>query len=174
MSLAIGVWESPTRYLVASDRRITADNIACMRSPSRCKLVALGGWHAAWAGALPGVAALVDALREPIDATRKSAEEMLAVAWRTSADLGGAPPAFEFRRSGVNLLLVGPAGLARMDSFGCIDWHDHVAAIGCAEEYALGYLDAAGTPWESARRAILAAADRYVGVGDGVDVAGTL
>lgn len=168
MSLAIAVWKSPDRYLLAADRRVSRDlgHVPAQRR----KIVTIGRWHGAAAGGLPAVQRMERLFREPEADTREAMEAMLLGVFDAVVPLCGPTSPGDYPRTGADWLFVGPAGIVTLETAGCTVWHDGVGVVGCGDRYALGWFDAVGDPWSTARRCLEAAALRFPGIGDGVDV----
>jgi ATP-dependent protease HslVU (ClpYQ) peptidase subunit len=178
VSLAVAIWESPTRYSVAADSLVTATHGEA-RAVSMRKVFRWGAYVGGWAGGVPAVRHLLAMLaRQPAPTTREDVETGLHAAWSEAVPLTGGSAAGEFPRTGAYLVLAGPCGVVTIESYGEVIWTDPdtngvaYEAVG-ASDYAIGWLDAhGGVSVDLAARAVRAAIQRYPSVGGAIDVLG--
>ena len=141
MSLAVAIWTSPTDYTIAADSLLTVGGEMAQYA---CKVFTRGPYLLAWSGALPSAQPLVRAI---IASEAATIEAAVTGAWAEVAPKCGPPD--PWLSTGAWILIVGPEGIAKLDSHGCVVWTPppavgqcSYAAIGCAQDYAIGYLDA--------------------------------
>jgi hypothetical protein len=171
MSLAIAVHKSAGIYGIAADTRFVA-GIGGMHV-SGSKVFRRGAWAGGFIGSLPDAQAFLRALGD-IGETVEEAEAALFAAWETATTKRGTKSAAGDPWIDVDVLLVGPPGIVRLSAFGSTTRHVGRHAIGCAADYASGYLDHAAHDGEAvdlaaACFAIHAAAVHFPGVGGPVD-----
>jgi ATP-dependent protease HslVU (ClpYQ) peptidase subunit len=168
VSLAIALHQ-PGRYAIAADTRL-------VRGPADMhtagpKTFRRGPWLGAWCGSLPDAQTFLRALTDVHGDTFEDGEGALFAAWDAAATKRGTKSSGGDPWLDLDLLLVGPPGILRLSGFGSVTREPGVAAIGCGDGYALGWLDRGGTPTaHDITRAIEAAARRYPGIGGPVDV----
>jgi len=177
MSLIIAYHRNPTDYVLASDSRFStgAGGIA-LTAP---KTIRAGDWLFGGAGAAPSWQWIARELAREFGSkstvslpNRDAVANVLLDVFRDVLPHCGPQESSRLPASGCDVLGVGPLGIVWMDASGCIVWTEApYHAIGCADGYALGWIDCAvGTGTFSAGRyglteAIAAAAVRYPGVG---------
>ncbi len=173
MSLVIALHESADRYALAADTRVSTHIVHIARTAS--KVFQRGDWYGGWCGTTAVAQAFVRALGELGD-TRESVEAALIAAWTTTMASHGQRPADGSPFVDVDLLLVGPPGIARFAAHGSLTWEEGLGVIGCADEYVTGWFDrepeaAEAMPMADRLRDVMeAAAHRYPGVGAPFDV----
>lgn len=163
MSLAVAIWESPSRYALAADSLITS-HLAAPVVAHASKTFRRGRWLGAWAGTLVAAQAFTRALGEIAD------DDVDAALWHAwEATLAICPPASSdrWRSTDTDVLLVGPPGIVRLSATGGITRHTPYGVIGCADEYVHGWVDAQAGVIDvaDAERVVLDARVRYPGVG---------
>lgn len=169
MSLAVAIWESPTRYTLAADSRVST-HIASVGLRDR-KLFRVGDdWFGAWAGTMVSAQRFMRALREPVD------DDAIRGAWEAAVSTCPPPEANCWRSMDVDVLLVGPPGVVRVSATGAIlrpvprESGTILGIIGCADEYVMGWMDCLeAVDRHAARRVIRAACEHYPGVGAPVE-----
>lgn len=175
MSLAVAIWKDSSTYAIAADRRVTRAGGDGMNADAP-KVHRFGPWFVAVTGGLPASQRLVRALYEP---ETGGLEAMLLAAWDSALVACGPTSPGEYPRTGSPLLVVGPSGIVELDGYGCLIWTPRpgrgnprpaYAALGCACEYAMGYLDAC-EPVElwHATSVIVHAIERFPAVGGPID-----
>lgn len=166
MSLAVAIWESPSRYALAADSLITS-HLGAPVVAHESKTFSRGRWFGAWAGTLVAAQAFTRALGDFED------DDVDAALWRAwEATLAICPPASSdrWRSTDTDVLLVGPPGIVRLSATGGITRHASYGVIGCADEYVHGWMDArGGLLVEDVKRVVQAACLRYPGVGGPIE-----
>lgn len=149
MTIAVAVWDSPTAYTLAADSRVSTAGGAGQNLTVR-KVFQVGRWFFAAAGDGPAciryrkhLAAFTEN-GKPFDVvTREDVEELLEATHELVRECGGPTEPGEYNAVGAEVLIVGPAGVGTMSPTGDVYWRDDAtfAAVGCAFEYAAGWLD---------------------------------
>lgn len=171
MSLVLAYHRGPADYLLASDTRFsTGPGGMALTAP---KTVRAGDWLLGGVGAAPAWQWMARALVERLHTARIEVRDDLAIellgAFRDMLPHAGPQEANRLPSVGCDVLGVGPLGIVWLDASGCIVWVEApYHAVGCADAYALGWLDARGAcvnPEEDLVACIAAAAKRFPGVG---------
>lgn len=130
-----------------------------------------GDWLGAWTGTVVAAQRFVREFR-PDD--HSSIESAALAAWEATLPACPAPVADNWRSIDVDVLLVGPSGVVRLNSMGSIhrlpkrEDGTILGVIGCADEYVTGWMDYdrdGPIGRTDAEDAIRAACRRYPGVG---------
>lgn len=177
MSLIIARHNSPKNYGMVGDSLWTRGGEMGIYAP---KCVRIREWFVGGMDAQPSWQRMARALesgastllgRKGDDGGRNNVECWLRDAWEDVQPKTGPTESGRLPASGVSILAVGPEGIVTMDAYGAIVWFDGPHhAIGCAEAYAVGWLDCrralGGTNTQEAiGLAMGAAIERYPSVG---------
>jgi len=152
MSLVIAYHAGPTRYAMAADSRASTEGGMTMDTPKAFHVKPY--YLVGYAGSLFG-AQVVHEVLEPLlhrghelagprrtAETRGHVERLMRQAHREALVHCGPPETGRYPGSGVEVMVVCPAGIATMDEAGAVVWATgRYWAIGCADGYAMGYLD---------------------------------
>lgn len=186
MSLVIAYHTGPERYSMAADSRASVSGGMSFDAP---KMFQVGPYLVGYVGAVPGAQAVHEAL-DPLlyrgdelagpkrtAETRGHVERLMRQAHREALAHCGPPEAGRYPSTGATVMIACPAGIVWMDEAGAIAWATgSYWAIGCADGYAMGYLDGRDREAEDIDVAewlmagVHRAARRYSGVGGEVVV----
>lgn len=154
MSLAIALHRDPDHYALASDSRCLG-HLGGMHHET-LKIHRIGAWFVAYTGAIIGGQRMIAALQADTTSTLPHGVDLARATSRLGAEIAigrafaavipdcGSHNPGDFPGVGVDLLIVGPPGIAVMAAQGSIHWRpagERYWAIGCADGYAMGWLD---------------------------------
>lgn len=180
MTIAVAVFESPTSYRLAADTRVSTGGGAGV-ALTVTKALVVGRWLFAGAGDGPAVVRfrkLLSNFAESKEAfnlrTRADVEDLLEQVHEKAMEITGGTEPGEYHALGAELLFVGPAGVGTMGPTGDVYWRDGspvYAAVGCAFEFAMGWIDRAGTVTvDDAETTVAACCDRFPACGRPISV----
>ena len=180
MTIAVAVFESPTSYRLAADTRVSTGGGAGV-ALTVVKALTVGRWFFAGAGDGPAVIRFRKLLSNFADngeahtiVTRADVEDLLEQVHTSALEITGGTEPGEYHALGAELLFVGPAGVGAMGPTGDVYWRDGApsyAAVGCAFEFAMGWIDRAGTVTvDDAESTVAACCDRYPACGRPITV----
>lgn len=180
MTIAVAVFESPTSYRLAADTRVSTGGGAGIALKS-VKAVTVGRWFFATAGDGPACMKVRRLLANFVAngeafslKTRADVEDLLESLHESVMEITGGTEPGEYHAVGLELLFVGPAGVGTMGPTGDVYWRDGspvYAAVGCAFEFAMGWIDRAGTVTvDDAETTVAACCDRFPACGRPITV----
>lgn len=180
MTIAVAVFESPTSYRLAADTRVSTGGGAGV-ALTVVKALTVGRWFFAGAGDGPAVVRFRKLLsnfaggKEAFNLrTRADVEDLLEQVHEKALEITGGTEPGEYHALGAELLFVGPAGVGAMGPTGDVYWRDGApsyAAVGCAFEFAMGWIDRAGTVTvDDAESTVAACCDRFPACGRPITV----
>jgi len=180
MSLAVAIWTATDAYTLAADSRVSVGGGAGINLSTSDKGFTVGRWFVGMAGGVPAawryrrhLLAFAEKGKAATLTTRAAVEDLVDALHDVVIEACGGNEPGEYPETGATLLMVGPVGICIVSGTGDVHWFSapgtSYAAIGCAEDYAIGRLDHVASEravtCEDAAPTILAACDRYGGVG---------
>lgn len=180
MTVAVAVFESPTSYRLAADTRVSTGGGAGV-ALTVTKAVAVGRWFFATAGDGPACMKVRRLLANFVAngeafslTTRVDIEDLLESVHESVMEITGGTEPGEYHAVGLELLFVGPAGIGTTSGTGDVYWRTGSpahAAIGCAGDFALGWLERAGSVTvDDAETTVAACCDRFPACGRPITV----
>lgn len=181
MTIAVAVYESPTSYRLAADTRVSTGGGAGI-ALKVVKAVTVGRWFFATAGDGPACMKVRRLLANFVAngeafslKTRADVEDLLESLHESVMEITGGTEPGEYHAVGLELLFVGPAGIGRVAHTADAYWLDEgtaqAAAIGCAADYALGWIERADyVCLDDADAAVAVCCDRFPACGRPITV----
>ena len=180
MTIAVAVYESPTSYRLAADTRVSTGGGAGV-ALTVVKASTVGRWFFAGAGDGPACVRFRRLLANFVDngeahtiVTRADVEDLLEQVHTAALEITGGTEPGEYHALGAELLFVGPAGVGTMGPTGDVYWRDGApsyAAVGCAFEFAMGWIERADyVCLDDADAAVAVCCDRFPACGRPITV----